>query len=239
MATIGLLMGILVPSLTAARDSAKRTVCGSHLRQVGIGVHCYADDYSDAIPFGPKAPPSFTAANFYPATGTPTSLLSLLNGKPVGLGLLLENYLSSAPESLFCPGTDQAVDAETELQKVGKGQAQASYYYRHDSVARRFDPPGALVSPQHIVLSRLGNNRNGKPIRALAMDTQFDVSPDYASFGVVPRTHHKQTGVNVLLRDGSANWMTNSDERFTVRLDTMEALLNAFGVILSKLEEAD
>jgi len=239
IATIGLLVGIVVPSLTAARDAAKRAVCGSNLRQVGVAIHCYADHYDGSIPYGPKAQPSFTAANFYPATGTPTSLISLLSGKPVGAGLLLDGHLSSAADSLFCPGADQAVDAKAELNGVGKTQAQSSYYYRHASIARQFDPPGQLPVPEHVKLHRLGHNRNDKPIRALAIDTQFDVSPTFASFGIGARTHHRGKGVNVLLYDGSVHWSPNTDDRFTVRLQTAESLHSAFSVILSTLEAAD
>ena len=206
---------------------------------MGVAIHCYAQHYDGSIPYGPRAQPSFTAANFYPATGTPTSLISLLSGKPVGAGLLLDNHLSSTPDSLFCPGADQAVDTHSELQKVGKTQAQCSYYYRHASVARQFDPPGQLQAPMHVMLDNLGYNRNNKPIRALVIDTQFDVSPTFASFGIAPRTHHRGNGVNVLMYDGSVHWRLNTDDRFTVRLETAESLHSAFSIILSTLEAAD
>ncbi|MGB0715394.1 MAG: type II secretion system protein [Phycisphaerae bacterium] len=237
--TIGLLMSILLPTLSRARDTAKRVACASNLRQLGVAIHCYAQQYDGSIPYGPKAPPALTAANFYPATGTPTSLISLLNGQPVGAGLLLENHLTEQPKILFCPGSDQPVVAEEELEKVGTTQAQSSYYYRHDSVDRRFDPPGEPLAPLHTSISRLGRNRRGRPIRALAMDTQFDVSNTFASFGIVPRTHHRKRGANTLYLDGSVQWLSNADGRFTVKLETIDALTNAFSVILSTFESAE
>lgn len=236
---LGLLMGILLPALSRARDAAKRVSCANNLRQLGIAIHCYAGQYDGSIPYGPKAPPSLTAANFYPATGTPTSLISLLDGQPVGAGLLLENHLAEQPKVLFCPGSDQPVVAEEELDKVGRSQAQSSYYYRHDSVDRRFDPPGEPLAPLHTSISRLGRNRRGQPIRALAIDTQFDVSNTFASFGIVPRTHHRKRGVNVLFLDGSVQWLSNEDEKFSVRLETIDELTNAFSVILSTFETAE
>ena len=44
---------------------------------------------------------------------THVSLLSLQSGAPVGLGLLLQDHLSSQPKVLFCPGCDQPTDAAT------------------------------------------------------------------------------------------------------------------------------
>lgn len=47
---IALLVGILLPALSAARKSAQNAVCLSNLRQTGIGVHGYATDYESATP---------------------------------------------------------------------------------------------------------------------------------------------------------------------------------------------
>lgn len=42
MAVIALLMGLLIPSLSAARDTARTTKCSSNLRQIGVGMLAYA-----------------------------------------------------------------------------------------------------------------------------------------------------------------------------------------------------
>ena len=47
IAIIGLLISILLPSLSAARQQAKTTVCLSNLRQLSHGWHAYADEYRD------------------------------------------------------------------------------------------------------------------------------------------------------------------------------------------------
>jgi prepilin-type N-terminal cleavage/methylation domain-containing protein len=47
---ISLLMAILVPSLGKARASAKRAVCQSNLKQIGIGFKTYLDDNRDIMP---------------------------------------------------------------------------------------------------------------------------------------------------------------------------------------------
>ena len=129
-----------------------------------------------------------TAADFYPSTEAPTSLVSLMDGSPVGLGLLLDSELERSSQVFFCPDSDQPDVARAELKNVGVQQAQSSYYYRHASVALPYDPPGVdVLSPGHIVLGRLGSNRNGQPISALVMDTQFIVSPAFGQLGIATR----------------------------------------------------
>ena len=42
---IALLLAILLPSLSRAREIAKRVVCASNLRQLGFGFILYTEDY--------------------------------------------------------------------------------------------------------------------------------------------------------------------------------------------------
>jgi prepilin-type processing-associated H-X9-DG protein len=167
--------------------------------------------------------------NFYTVTGDVTSLISLMNGAPVGLGLLLQNYLAEQPKVLFCPGTDQPSDADAQLARVGRKQAQADYYYRHASVALLVGTPDTF----HIQLGRLGKNRNGRSISALVMDVQFLAHPSLASFQVVTRTSHEQKISNILFADGQVVSQDNTDGRFTVDIgfypyDALDKILKAF-----------
>jgi len=237
---VAVLMGVLVPALASARASARKIGCLTNLRQIGLSVHLYADDNHGNIPFGPKAPPFLSPANFYPSTGAPTSLISLMSGKPVGLGLLLRDYLYEQPEVLFCPDPDQRVFADDELAKVGTAQAQCSYYYRHASVTRLFDDHNAPDPPwDHIALTNLGKNRNGRPIRALVIDTMFLCPADLAEFSVKPRTHHRQRFANILFSDGRVASCPNADGRFTVDVRDYAQVRDSFNKILGVLERAD
>jgi len=236
---VGILAALLLPALASAKAAGQRAGCLSNLRQIGIAVQGYADENNGLIPYGPKAPPFTSPASFYPSTGAPTSLLSLQTGAPVGLGLLLQLHLASQPKVLFCPGSDQPLDADAELAQVGRRQAQGSYYYRHGGNTRLFDNPAFPEEPAHLLLANLGNNRNGQPIRALALDTQFLSPADLASFNVKSRTHHRLKVANILLADGGAISRRNHDARFTVDLRDYGDIHDAFDRILQVLEQAD
>jgi prepilin-type N-terminal cleavage/methylation domain-containing protein len=237
IAIIAVLAALLLPSLASAKDRGKRAACLSNLRQIGVAIENYALDHDDRAPYGPTAPPFLSPGYFYPSTGSPTSLISLPSGAPVALGLLLSNELAQTPKVLFCPGSDQLVDAEAELAKVGTTQAQGSYYYRHGGVSQLFYTPP--TEPEMTHLSSPGTNRLGRPIRALAVDSQFLCSPSVAVFGVRKRTHHKQEAVNTLYQDGSARTLDNTSRRYTLDLQSNADLYDAFNRILRILEYAD
>jgi prepilin-type N-terminal cleavage/methylation domain-containing protein/prepilin-type processing-associated H-X9-DG protein len=55
---IALLISILLPALQAARESARVVQCKSNLRQIGLGMHVYANDHNQEIPR--PAPPATT-----------------------------------------------------------------------------------------------------------------------------------------------------------------------------------
>ena len=50
MAIISILMGILLPSLSKARDQTKAAVCMSNMRQIGYAADFYAQDHDSRIP---------------------------------------------------------------------------------------------------------------------------------------------------------------------------------------------
>ena len=239
IAVIGILAALLLPALASARDKGRKTACVSNLHQIGIALLNYATDNNGRIPYGPQAPPFTSPGDFYPSTGAPTSLISLQTGAPVGMGLLLAQQLCGQPKVLFCPGSDQPLDANAELAKVGTSQVQSSYYYRHAGNTQLFDSPSSLSTRDHLQLDHLGDNRNGVPIRALAIDTMFLCPPDLAVFNVKPRTHHGQRFADILFSDGHALSRPNADGRFTVDLQNYAEIRSAFDKILKVLEQAD
>jgi prepilin-type N-terminal cleavage/methylation domain-containing protein/prepilin-type processing-associated H-X9-DG protein len=68
IAIIAILAAILFPVFAQAREKARQTTCLSNLRQVGLALQMYAQDYDEILPptrvdvgnfADPKAPPNF------------------------------------------------------------------------------------------------------------------------------------------------------------------------------------
>jgi prepilin-type N-terminal cleavage/methylation domain-containing protein/prepilin-type processing-associated H-X9-DG protein len=239
IAIVAVLAALLLPAMAGAKERGKGAACLSNLREIGLAIHVYAEDNSGNIPYGPVAPPFASPMDLYPSTGAPTSLISLNTGGPVGLGLLLQSYVASEPKVLFCPSSDQAINTGAQLAQVGVGQAQCSYYYRHAGNTSLFDNSNDPFVPAHIKLDNLGLNRNGQPIYALALDTQFLCSPALAPYHVLPSTHHQQMYASILFADGHSAARPNTGGQFLVDMGSNVDFANAFGMILSVLEQAD
>ena len=56
IAIICLLVAILFPVFSRARENARRSACQSNLKQIGLGMHQYLDDYDGRFPMRYMAP---------------------------------------------------------------------------------------------------------------------------------------------------------------------------------------
>ncbi len=54
IAIIAILAALLLPALSRAKASGKRTECINNLRQISIGIHLYAGDNGDTLPATPN-----------------------------------------------------------------------------------------------------------------------------------------------------------------------------------------
>src|SRR5580698_2035782 len=52
IAIIGILAAMLLPALNQAREKARRANCLSNLKQIGLGIAMYADNYNGRMPQG-------------------------------------------------------------------------------------------------------------------------------------------------------------------------------------------
>jgi prepilin-type N-terminal cleavage/methylation domain-containing protein len=229
IAIVALLIAIIVPVLQKARFQAKRVICMTNLRSIGLAIHAYANDHNDTIPFGPEF-----LSNFYTAKGIVTSLLYLYDGTPVGLGLLKDSYLGDQPKALFCPAVDQRTAAREQLAKIGKNKrVQGDYYYRHASVFSVSE----VADEYHIRLSNLGKNRKGYSINALAMDIQFLAHSAMPGWGIETRTAHRGEIVNILMADGQVITADNELGQYTI--DARTSPQSSLEKILEAFEKAD
>jgi len=85
---IGILAGLLLPTLATAKDRALRTQCINNVKQLGVAVHMYAADGDDTMP-----PPNWNGP------WTP----------PWGKGWLYDGTRGSVPNLLLPPYRDNPV----------------------------------------------------------------------------------------------------------------------------------
>jgi prepilin-type N-terminal cleavage/methylation domain-containing protein/prepilin-type processing-associated H-X9-DG protein len=70
VAIIAILAALLLPALSKAKAKAKASVCVSNLKQIGMAMNAYADDYNGYFPYGAiQSPGQYTFPDLLTATG--------------------------------------------------------------------------------------------------------------------------------------------------------------------------
>jgi prepilin-type N-terminal cleavage/methylation domain-containing protein len=93
---IALLIAILMPALSKAREASQKTVCLSNLRQLGTAMQLYATEFKDAIPIGYMSEKQFSYVVHWNNSGSNPP-------KPSQMGLLVVAGLSKEPRAFYCP----------------------------------------------------------------------------------------------------------------------------------------
>jgi prepilin-type N-terminal cleavage/methylation domain-containing protein/prepilin-type processing-associated H-X9-DG protein len=199
VAIVGMLMAVLLPSLSRARTQSKLSVCLSNLREIGIAIQAYAMQYNDAIPRGPAEPLPYFPDQGWDEWATNQVWIGMLRSTQ-GLGPLLARDITD-PRILFCPA-DDSTDPVEELEKLEyrrEEDAFCSYFYRQRDQTTRDR------------LDNLGENGVGLAARALVLDAN-SLGPDELA-----RTNHEGRRVNILYLDGHAETFENREHVFSLR----------------------
>ncbi len=119
---IALLVGILLPALGAARNSALDLKCKTQLRQFGISFMAYATDNRDTLPSNRPNTSSPTASKKTWLTEGTSPFLALRNAPEEGT---IFSYVGEAAELYRCPALD---DGDPALFGRVKPPATTSFY---------------------------------------------------------------------------------------------------------------
>ena len=111
IAIIAILAAMLLPALARAREQARRAVCISNLKQIGLALHMYAQDYDESFPVG---------------AGTDTVVLAMRRLGP--------NYIS-AGKVFICPSSSGDSAASSVETLSGKAISYAYYLGQNEQTA--------------------------------------------------------------------------------------------------------
>ena len=102
----GLLLTILLPSLSAARELSRKTVCSSQMRQMHMGVQLYMSDYNQWLPnrFNTYSmQPNYLRERTIDATSHHSNI------KAVFLNYLGNSYVGNCPSNPYLSGSSTGV----------------------------------------------------------------------------------------------------------------------------------
>lgn len=168
---IGVLIGLILPSLASVNETARRVVCRSNIRQIGLCTAMYASESDGRLPvsvFLPEnvAPPSPVWGNrsVEGQTHRMATLHLATNDLPDpslnpwdGLGLLYEGAFITTPKIFYCPshsGQNHFAN-QARLWLNGTLEVIGNYHYRGMGYSAAGEPTNLLdlIEPNAAIIS--------------------------------------------------------------------------------------
>lgn len=188
---IGILIGLLLPSIAKINEATRRVMCRSNMRQVSIGVSMYAQDNFQFLPrsqfvsnVGSGRAASTTTVRLDESGGTRAPKASDYDG----LGLLFAREYLLAPKIFYCPSH--------------KGANPFSKF-----AAQWAGRPGSIITNYQF----RGSMADGTRLLNVSGDASSGALISDALTGVQDFSH--AYGLNVMRGDLSVTWLPDNDKR--------------------------
>jgi prepilin-type N-terminal cleavage/methylation domain-containing protein/prepilin-type processing-associated H-X9-DG protein len=218
IAIIAILAAILFPVFAQAREKARQTVCLSHMKQYGLGLTMYAQDYDETLPQQERE-----CAEFFLRDKGPVTTYTAADGRVfANWARAVHPYTKNAP-MLKCPSS---VKAPNEQGREAQGYEMMNIIANGVVMRPTGRTIAAIPAPADIVFFQefgwyyqYACNRpretGGKfqywhnaNVSFAASTSYGAVAPDYETYGVT----HMQGG-NIVFCDGHAAWKNHRSLR--------------------------
>jgi prepilin-type N-terminal cleavage/methylation domain-containing protein len=186
LAIISMLAALLLPTLSGAREKARRTTCMNNLKQLGTAFEMYAEDWYEKFPAAP-------ANGLYVASGAPS-----------GTFAIYPNYINTA-KTFWCPSAlnrglpqpDGDITETTDLLPLNDGNPKSGYTWA--------DYKNQWYASYAFVFGLSTGNKATKPVPVISDRGIYNKKINTTDFN--PLTGNHPWGINVLYIDGSVNWI--------------------------------
>lgn len=194
---IGVLVGVVLPTIGRARESARRTVCTSNLRQVHQSFVLFAEENDGRVPLGYRVGRKQFNSMIY--AGKPPA-----KKKFCLFGLLYVAGKMSQPEIFYCPSNkDEQSNFNTASNPWPPGPEGVSALNNYAGYGCRPEkevPDKELPGEPQVAQYRMPRLAD---YRAKAIFADLTALP-----ARVDRRH--KDGINVLYGDGSVSWVART-----------------------------
>lgn len=234
---IALLISILLPALSRAREISNRTVCGSNMRQLGVAFLNYAQDFNGWFPVKPKfndPNPRIQDLATVQHGATPDwgpnfagMIRDIVERRHTREDADFPLYLP-APKIMLCPS--DKVNNRPQTNAPGQGAPEGPLWPTAEvrdfrdlprSGSEEANLAKSFISYFYVALWR--NDDRGDFIMAADQSNNNDTTINSFT-GLTPEDNHGTRGMNILLTDSHVEWSSARSGSF----QDMQAVSNRY-----------